>query len=100
MVIRTVYVKLDDAHANPAERARLGAISREQLAAVPGVTGVKVGQPADEGAEAAWDLLLMVHFANIADVAPYAVHPLHVAYLNEVLNPVAVVKKAWNFEVG
>lgn len=100
MVIRTVYVKLDEAHANPSERARLGELSRARLAAVPGVTAVKIGQPADEGAEAAWDLLLMVHFAHIADVPPYQVHPLHVAYLDEVLNPVAVVKKAWNFEVG
>ena len=100
MVIRTVYVKLDDAHANPAERTRLGEVSRERLAAVPGVTSVKVGQPADDGALAAWDLLLMVHFDRIEDVEPYRVHPLHLAYLDEVLNPVAVVKKAWNFEVG
>lgn len=99
MIARTVFVKLKDAHATPEGRAAIRDRTLADFPKIPGVVDVSVGMPADEGAEV-WDLCLIVRFASYDDVEPYRVHPIHVAYLDEVLNPRAEVKKAWNFTMA
>lgn len=94
MVERFVFVKLKDRE----RREAIAAVALDVLPTVPVVRGVHVGTPADEGAEV-WDLVLVVQFDRIEDVALYADHPIHVAFVEEHLAPNAEVKKAWNFSV-
>ena len=99
MIIRTVFVKLTDELCTPQGRGEFAAKSQEALAAIPGVISAECGPAADEASEAAWDVTLHVRFADMAAVKHYATHPLHLAYLDEVMKPAAVFKKAWNFEI-
>lgn len=97
MILRCVFVKLTDELATPQGRQDFAAKSQADLAAIPGVISAECGPAADPASEAAWDLVLTVRFADMDAVAHYATHPLHLAYLDEVMKPAAVFKKAWNF---
>jgi hypothetical protein len=97
MIIRTVLVKLIDEWATDAGRAAVADHSQKALSAIPGVVEAHALVPADEKALASWDVMFDVRFAAIEDVQPYAVHPLHVSFLDDYLNPKAAVKKAWNW---
>ncbi|MBX2803390.1 MAG: Dabb family protein [Myxococcales bacterium] len=94
MVHRYVFVKLKD----EGKRQEVADAALAALSAVPVVTGVHVGTPADEAASV-WDLVFEVRFSRYEDVAVYAVDPIHVAFVQDVLTPNAEVKKAWNFTV-
>lgn len=100
MIIRYVFVRLNDQHHSADARAKVARKSSAWLRAIPGVRDVQVGIPADAGAEGAWDLSIAVSFDDIADVEPYRVHPEHRRYVDEYLRPRMQVIKAWNFEVG
>lgn len=95
MVERIVLVKLHDEHL--PQRAALARLSEQRLREVPGVVEVTATVPADEPSAASWDLCLRLRFADLAAVQAYVPHPVHRAYLAEVLEPVASFKKAWNF---
>jgi len=95
MVQRHVYVKLNEAHLPHAEDLARTSITR--LSAVPGVRAVHASLPGDPDTARSWDLCLVLSFDDLAAVLTYVPHPLHRAYLAEVLEPAAVVKKAWNF---
>ena len=97
MIERKVFVKLKDAYANPQGRIEVRDRTLADFPNIPGVVDVAVGIPADDHALAAWDVCLVIRFDRYEDVAPYSVHPIHVAYLDDFLNPRAEVKKAWNF---
>ncbi len=97
MIIRTVLVKLKDEWSTPEGRSAVAQYSQEALAAIPGVVGARSLLPADDASTANWDVLLEVHFQHLDDVEPYRVHPLHIAFLDDYLNPRAEVKKAWNW---
>lgn len=96
MVERYVFVKLHDSHL--ARRDELAALSLERLARVPGVRGVTASQPADPASAGSWDLCLRIAFDDMAAVEAYVPHPLHRAFLQEVLEPATSFKKAWNFQ--
>ena len=96
-VTRIVLVKLSDDHATAAGRAAFVARTRAVFDALPLIVGYDLDVGADETTLRQWDVCLRVHFARAEDVEPYRVHPAHVAYVREVLEPVSVVKKAWNF---
>ena len=97
MIDRFVFVRLEREYVG--EREAIAAHTRDVLRALPGVVQVSVGLPADEQAEAAWDLNITVRFAAIEDVEPYRVHPAHRRYVDEYLRPRMAVIKAWNFRV-
>ncbi len=97
MITRTVLVKLKDEWATPKGRTAVAQHSQKALAAIPGVTAARSLVPADEGALASWDVMFQVQFKCIEDVAPYAIHPLHLTFLEDYLNPKAEIKKAWNW---
>jgi hypothetical protein len=97
---RYVFLKFKPEYGNPEARSEAAAHSRQALAAVPGVSAVRVGVPADDAATASWDLSIVVTFERIEDVEPYRVHPLHRAYVDEYLTPRIVVIKAWNFDTA
>ena len=96
MIERIVLVKLND-DAVPDRRV-IATYSEELLARIPGVVDVHVGQPADDRSAAAWDLALVLRFELVEDLAPYAVHPDHRAYVDDYLRPRMEAIKAWNFE--
>ena len=97
MITRIVLLKLHEAAMAPEALGSLVADSKIRLNQVPGVTGVDISQAADDASGQSWDLCLMIHFESIADVEPYRVHPVHVAYVEDVLEPATSFKKAWNF---
>jgi Stress responsive A/B Barrel Domain len=98
MIERYVFVKLKPEHATAKGRAEVVEKSRK-LSAVPGVRALTVGQPADAGATAAWDLSLALRFDSLADVEAYLEHAGHEAYWEAFLEPRVQVIKFWNFEV-
>ena len=100
MVERYVFLKLTDAHATPAGRAAVRDEVHRVFPGLPGVRGVRVGLPADEGAASAWDVVLIVSFDRVQDIPAYVVAPAHVAFVETFLSPRVAMKKAWNFEVG
>ncbi len=97
MIIRTVLVKLKDEWANDTARVTLANVGQAALAAIPGVKAAQGLIPADDAAEASWDLMYQVHFDNLDDVETYRVHPDHISFLDTHLNPKAEVKKVWNW---
>ena len=98
MIERHVYVKLMLEYAD--RKVSMAEAARRRLPQIPGVVGVRIGLPADTPSAAAWDVTFTVLFERIEDVEPYRVHPLHLAFVREDLEPYAAVKKAWNFSVG
>jgi hypothetical protein len=98
MIDRIVFVKLKEVFANADERSDIVSYSREALSGVPGVLGVSVAVAADERAAADWDLCITVRFDTLDDVALYAGHPDHRAYVDEYLRPKVESLRAWNFE--
>ncbi|MFN3199029.1 MAG: Dabb family protein [Bradymonadia bacterium] len=98
-VQRIVLLKLHDAHSTDEGRAKFAAHTREVFAKIPGIAGFEVGLPADDHATGSWDVVIMVRFDSMEDVAAYAVEPTHREYVEGYLNPHAHVKKAWNFEI-
>ena len=99
MIVRTVFVKLRDDLCNDAGRAEFASTSQEALASIPGVISAEGGPAADDASAAAWDVAMMVRFADMDAVETYRVHPIHLKYLEEVMKPAAVFKKVWNFKV-
>jgi hypothetical protein len=97
MIIRTVLVKLKDEWATDPGRAALANVGQSALSAIPGVKNAEALVPADDAALASWDLMYQVHFDNLDDVETYRVHPDHLHFLDEHLNPKAEVKKVWNW---
>ena len=97
MIRRFVFAKFKDSYSTPESRVAAIEATREELPRIPGVTGVWVGSPCDEGSMVAWDLAIVVEFAQASDVEPYRIHPDHLAYVDRVLKPRVEVKKAWNF---
>ncbi len=98
MIIRTVFVKLKDELCTPAGRAEFAATSQAALASIPGVISAEGGPAADDASATAWDVAMLVRFADMDAVETYRVHPIHLKYLEEVMKPAAVFKKVWNFE--
>lgn len=99
MIERIVLIKLNDEHAHDAGRAAVAARSREILSALPDVTAVAVGVPADEPSLKSWDLSLTLRFESLEAVEAYRVHPSHRAYVDEYLKPRLLLIKAWNFDI-
>ena len=97
MIERIVLVKLND-EAVP-DRQVIATYSQVLLARIPGVVDVHVGRAADDQSASAWDLALVLRFESAADLAPYAVHPDHRAYVDEYLRPRMEAIRAWNFEL-
>lgn len=97
MVERMVLIKLTAELANETSRREVAAHSEQALAKVPGVVAVTAQVAADASTAGSWDVALRIRFARHEDIAPYAVHPLHVDYL-DWLTPRSTFKKAWNFQ--
>jgi hypothetical protein len=98
VIERYVFIKLKPEHATPEGRAEARARSK-LLARIPGVRGLSIGAPADESAEAAWDLCLTLRLDSLDAVASCVAHPEHVAYLEGFLKARLQVIKAWSFEI-
>jgi len=99
MIERHHYFRLKEAHATAAGRADTARQSLDALAKIPGVLAITVGLPADEHAEAAWDLTITMRFASLDDIETYRAHPDHRRFVDEVLGPRIAVKKIWNFTI-
>lgn len=99
MIERHHYFRLTEPHAKGEARAEVARRTREALAPLSGVLAVTVGLPADEDAEAAWDLTVTVRFASLENVAKYRADPAHRRFVDEFLAPKIAVKKIWNFVI-
>lgn len=95
MITRVVLIKLTA--DSLAERDAFAARSLVVLSALPMVSRVEVGLPADPASAGSWDLLFQVSFADDAALAAYQEDPTHRAFVNGELIGRAAVRKAWNF---
>ncbi len=98
MIDRHHFLKLAPDFATPAGRAEVVARTLAVLPSVPGVVAVTAGAPADDATAAEWDVVIVVRFATLADVAPYRADPTHRRFVDEFLAPRVAAKAAWNFE--
>jgi hypothetical protein len=98
MVERVHLLKLKAEHANPRSRREIVDRTLAVLPGVPGVKGVSAGVPADEDTEKSWDVVIVVRFDAVADIAAYRAHPEHRRFVDEYLDPLVDVKKGWNFD--
>jgi hypothetical protein len=99
VIERHHYFRLKEAHATREGREDTARRTKAALEGLPGVLEVLVAVPADEHAEAAWDLAVTVRFARLEDVERYRADPEHRRFVDEVLAPRIDVKKIWNFAV-
>lgn len=97
VIQRHHYFRLKAPHNAPEERAETARRCRESLATLPGVRGITVGLPADDHAEAAWDLTIVMQFETLEDIDAYRADPQHRKFVDEILAPRIDVKKIWNF---
>lgn len=100
MIERHHYFRLKEAHATPEGRADTARRSLDALSKLPGVLAMTVGLPADDHAEAAWDLTITMRFASLDDIETYRADPDHRKFVDEVLGPRIDVKKIWNFTIA
>lgn len=99
-VVRVVLARFRDAHRTRADREAVRAAAEEAFPRIPGVVAFRTGLPADDEAAQDWDLLLEVGFADLAHVAPYREHHLHVEFLDTHLRPRLEHLKARNFDLA
>jgi hypothetical protein len=99
MIERIVLLKLKDEQATPELIAEVASYSREVLRRLPGVLECHVGVAAEDRTSSSWHLALVLRFASVEDLEPYAMHPDHRAYVDEYLQPRLESITAYNFEV-
>lgn len=99
MIQRIVLLQLKDHHSKPETIAEVAEHSREVLPQLPGVLDVHVGLAADQRTASSWHLTLVLRFASMEDIPPFAAHPDHRAYVDEYLRPMLESIAAYNFEV-
>lgn len=98
MVERYLVLRFTPEHAG--ERSLLAEEARRTLGAIPNLIDIAVGVPADDHAQAAWDLSIRVRVATASEIARYLAHPVYRRFVDERLTPRVAVIKAWNFDVG
>jgi hypothetical protein len=99
MIERVVLLKLARDYASPETCQEVAEHSRRVLPALPGVLEAHVGVAADERTAASWDLSLVLRFASMDDLPPYAAHHDHRQYVDQYLKPKLESLTAYNFEV-
>jgi len=100
VIQRLVLVKLNDEWATSEGRTTVAEYSRALLNGLPRVKQAQVGIPADAPSTQSWDVSFSLTFDSMEDIAPYIVEATHRDFVDNYLSPKAVVKKAWNFDVG
>ncbi len=100
MIERHHYFRLIEAYATPEGREDTARRTIAALSSLPGVLAISAGLPADDHAEAAWDLAVTVRFASLEDVEAYRVNADHRRFVDDVLAPRIDVKKIWNFTIA
>jgi len=98
MVERYVFVKLLPEHSTGVGRG-LAAHEALRLTAASGVLSVRVGQPADAAALAAWDLSVALGFESLQAVDRFMAGPEYRAFTETFLGAHGRVIKAWTFEI-
>lgn len=97
MIERHVYLRLTPTSRSGDALAQVIARSHA-LAELEGVRTLRVLRAADQAAQAAWDLCMVILFDNLSDYQRFREHPAHRAYVDEFLQPHIQVIKAWNLE--
>lgn len=98
MITRYVYLRLAPEHRD--QRQALVEQARRVLTPLPMVLSFHAGVPADDHAEAAWDICFEIRLESLAAVDAWQADPVHRDYVDSTLKPLVQVKKAWNFTVG
>jgi len=97
MIERHVYLRL-----LPEQRTECGlrevADRTEALTSLPMVRSLRILRAADERAQAAWDLCLVIHFDDLSGYALFRDDPAHRHYVDEFLAARTQVVKAWNLQ--
>ena len=95
MVERYLFAKLKPEHATAGGRAA-ARIRAHELSDVADAVAVVVGEPADPAALHAWDLSVVLRFADARAAAAAPSDPAYVAF-ERYLASAAQVVKAWSF---
>ena len=89
MIQRVVFIRLASAHRNDATRAEVAARTREVLPGAAGVRTLDVTTVAPDRTKRDWDLCLLVRLDDMEAVEAYRVCPVHRAYADVFLAPIA-----------
>jgi hypothetical protein len=95
LVERYLFAKLKAEHATARGRQEARAQTRK-LAQLPGAEQVLPGEPADAAALHAWDLSVVIRFADGTAAASALAEPVYLAF-ERYLGSAAQVVKAWSF---
>ena len=95
LVERYLFAKLKAEHATARGREEARAQTRT-LSRVAGVLAVLPGEPADGAALHAWDLSVVLRFADPGAAAAALADPVYIAF-ERYLSLAAQVVKAWSF---
>jgi Stress responsive A/B Barrel Domain len=69
--------------------------AREMLTQIPGVSNLRAGHVIQK--DSPYQIVLSMELPDEATLAAYRVHPLHVKYITEVLEPVRMTRFAVDF---
>ena len=71
--------------------------TRVRLVQIPGVQHLRCGKNIDP--KSPWSFFLSMDFETMAELETYRTHPLHVAYIQEILTPYTSERTALDFEL-
>lgn len=71
--------------------------TRSHLLKIPEVLNVKCGRNLEENAE--WPFFLGLDFESTDKLAAYSEHPVHLKFVQEVIQPHTTERKALDFEL-
>ena len=96
MVETHVYLRFKPESQTPKFRSAF-AERCKALETILEVRGIRVGAPADDRSEAAWDLCIILEFDSIDSATACAAHSDFQALLDRDRNPQLAVTKDWKF---
>jgi len=96
MVETHVYFRFKAESQTPEFRSKFAERCRA-LGHTLEIRGMRVGTPADDRSEAAWDLCLILEFNSVDAASTCAAHPDFQALLDHDRNPQLAVTKDWRF---
>ena len=97
-ITRVVHVTFRPEHRSQETIEAVAEEARRVFPHIPGVVSFQAGTPTDDPAPP--DLLLVVGFDSLEDVAAYREHDLHVGFVASQLRPRMASLQAINWRTG
>lgn len=98
MICHVVLIRLRN-EESPEQGDRLVERARDMLAPIPGVRNLRVGRGLGNKAERSYPYALVMEFEDDEALEAYQVHPAHVRFVREVVDPIQDDKLVYDYRV-